>query len=55
MNRSINYFGLAIVFLVVAYLNLPENIRTVDIITLMGAGAAIGALVTAGVSLARNS
>ena len=47
MNKNIPIFVVAIIVVALAFLRLPEDIRAVDIVSLLGAGIFIGvALVT---------
>lgn len=55
MNKKpVAFFALAVIFLALVAMRLPEGIRAVDVVSLLGTGAMIGALVTAGVTQLRN-
>ena len=53
MKKAIPMFAIAIILLALTFLRLPEGIRNVDIVSLLGGGVLIGVLLMSGIQAMR--
>lgn len=52
-KNPIAFIALAVIFVAMALIRLPEGMRAVDIVSLLGAGVAAGALIAVAVQTYR--
>ena len=53
MKKAVPMFAIAVILISLALTRLPESVRTVDIVSLLGAGILAGVLLTQGITILR--